>query len=281
MDRRGTKKKNTRKMTSIERPGSALLPPRCASAQSNRPTSFLSRPGSAASTQFRSLSGAAYLDDPSNAKLKRPNSSNSNRSTAACPQPTLSQLIYDANPPLGVLHKQFKSNSWFHANQRTPSQVRLGTPIHSEFSSSKDIGRIQQAISVMSRGGTPDWSTLRPQSSFSVTKSLHGSHGSPQRSSAVSTKSSKASLPQKLRSSMAAREIFGVIEEDHISLVESLTNWTPALHEAKPESLPSHYRTTTKHGSTAHTVWDFVWEKPVQRDERIRQEIKTKEDWEL
>jgi hypothetical protein len=168
-------------------------------------------------------------------------------------EPSPLQQSYDASPSIGVFKQQLRSNSWFLTNQRAPSQLRVGKSLFKEMTSFH--------------------STLRPPSASSVAKSHN-----------ISRPSTSATTAWKLRSEIGAsrsREVFGLIEEDHVDLVRNLSTWAPALHEAKPESLPSHYRTTTKHGSTAHTIWDFVWEKPVNRDTRIIQEINLKEEWEL
>jgi hypothetical protein len=76
-------------------------------------------------------------------------------------------------------------------------------------------------------------------------------------------------------SASRSRLPFGSIVEDPLDSVSALSAWNPPPNDVRPEDLPSHYRTTTKHGSTAHTVWDFVWEKPVVREPRIEAEMRT------
>ena len=67
---------------------------------------------------------------------------------------------------------------------------------------------------------------------------------------------------------------FGTLVEDPTQSVNDLSQWTPREHNGQATAVLTRlYRTTMKRGSKAHTVWDCVWEKPVERSAKIQAEI--------
>lgn len=196
------------------------------------------------------------------------------RRQAALYSPSPMQRDYDANPSLGIFRRSLKANQWFLVNQRPASLSRQGQPLAKEMTSS--LASHSSAVAAPQRCPSP----LLPAALAS-----RPATGASVRSSTAASRRLRTVLADQAallgtRSASRQKTDFGAYEEDAVTLVKQLSDWAPALHEAKPESLPSHYRTTTKHGSTSHTIWDFVWEKPVLRDARIVAEIRLKEDWE-
>ncbi len=66
---------------------------------------------------------------------------------------------------------------------------------------------------------------------------------------------------------------FGTIVDVPTEHVEHLSLWTPRNIDAQIHVQSGIYRTTTKRGSKAHTVWDSIWERPVVRCAKIQAEI--------
>jgi hypothetical protein len=70
---------------------------------------------------------------------------------------------------------------------------------------------------------------------------------------------------------------FGSIVDVVPACVNELSSWTPRkIQEQIYQQISRQsglYRTTTKRGSKAHTVWDSIWEKPVERTDRILAEM--------
>lgn len=241
-----------------------------------RPTSAVSAagptPNRSPSPGFRPASAASNTTFVSTASHLRD-------TVASKYTPTVSQQVYDLNPPVGIFRYQLKKNGWFLKNQRAPSQLRIGKPICKEIPVSKSLLLPQGLPCAQSQTyGSRPTSGMRPPTaelvlgSSSISRRLRGQVHLTRSNSAVSRAGTEARRqPERLP--------FGAIEEDNISMVEDLTNWAPPQQDAKPESLPSHYRTTTKHGSTAHTIWDFIWETPVARSERIKNEIQLPESF--
>lgn len=259
-----------------QRPGSALS---MAALRSPSPTTL--------GGSFRPASAASNVTFVSTSSKLRD-------AAAAHYTPTIAEQMYDHNPPVGIFRHQLKRNGWFLTNQRAPSQLRIGRPICTEI----PVPARLLHLSPQNNRGSPLRGGGRPPSALSVSavsrplSAFGSSQGGAAMNSSVSRRlrlqvqtnrsGSALSRGSTATSSTAPRtkEVrvpFGTMVEDGISMVSDLTRWAPPQQDAKPESLPSHYRTTTKHGSTAHTIWDFIWETPVLRSERIKQEIQLPE----
>lgn len=178
---------------------------------------------------------------PQTFSRETPTTSSTNRpSSAMSHQRIVTDRAYDRNPPMCAYVQQLRKNRWFHTQQRPASAMRIGQPLFDTAPQPLD-SKVKRKILLLS------------------SQSSHNSNAM-----------TGANLHRH-------RQVLQDLREE-VSLVSSLSDWTPPVHEAKPESLPSHYRTTTRHGSSAHTVWEFVWEKPVERNQQIRVEIQQQED---
>jgi hypothetical protein len=282
-------------MDTHSRPASAMSSWQYNAATQQRPTSalsvsFQSQPPATLVGSFRPASAASNVTFVSTSSKLR-------EATAARYSPTIAEELYDHNPPIGIFRNQLKRNGWFLKNQRAPSQLRIGKPICTEIPVPARLLHLspQHTKGSPTRGGNgrpPSALSMtalsRPSSAFGGSQSHTAAINSSvsrrlrlqvqtNRSGSALSRGSMTSAGTAMSRPPEPKVPFGTMIEDSVGMVAGLTRWAPPQQDAKPESLPSHYRTTTKHGSTAHTIWDFIWETPVLRSDRIKQEIQLPE----
>lgn len=292
-----------------ERPSSAARKPvsRPASATSVRSATAM-RPASAASRtagaspQLQRPPLSTSVSQPAPSPAQRPSSALSRRSTGDdhhAPAPTYSVWA----PPkhvLGVMGAHNvaatqvagKRSGWFRANERLATSGRIGAPlwrakehdvsgleVDTTFTASRGLSR--PASATRSLDGSSH-TRSRPQSALRghpATSLRRGAArtATPDRSfMSLSASTIRPGSPRagSHRSRQRGDSPHSDDDEAARDAVTQLNSWEPKLTEVQAiaEHVSGKYR-TSRHCVGSYTIWDLVWERKIDCDERTRAEM--------
>lgn len=171
-----------------------------------------------------------------------------------------------------------RTNTWFQKNSLTEDVLRPGEPLwRMNLPRPSPLEKLAE-----------QWSSQRrPASATSNRKgSVRGieSLGMRQRCTPTAEESSSDSDREEKTNASTSfpveasrrRKLNKVTTlEQEVAAVRGLEDWVPTSTELQvmAETMTGKYRTSKK-TSTSFTIWDYMWEKPVVRDERILAEMR-------